>query len=374
MDIINNKKDTAIETNTKKRNNCLFIFEILASIFIIFIHIKVPGKTGEYLLYFARFGVPLFYMVSGFYMVSNKDIDANLLRRKMVSKIIKLIILLIISSITYICLSFYFERNHLSEYYSEMFEVKWVTFYFLFNVPFFSFHHWFLLALIYVYLFVMRFPKLFIRKDIWLYLLGSIALLSLVLHIIAYQFEVATIFGSKIYTLSFFRNWYFNALPFVSLGMLIKRKIELLKRINITLVVIILILSGLLMIFEMKLYVDYLNARVEYCLSNIVFCISIFVLANKHPLYILDNLKLLKAKGNWPTFVYIFHPAFISIITDICDNCDLNQYDATAYIKPFVVIVISTMFAILFNYFYYRFENRFLYQLVNGYKTQKMPE
>lgn len=52
---------------SKTRNQTFECFKLLASVFVVFIHVKFPGTMGEAMTCLARFAVPLFFTVSGYY-------------------------------------------------------------------------------------------------------------------------------------------------------------------------------------------------------------------------------------------------------------------------------------------------------------------
>lgn len=53
----------------KSHEYSIDLFKAIACIFIIFIHCKLPGTAGGVMEALARFGVPLFFAVSGFLTV-----------------------------------------------------------------------------------------------------------------------------------------------------------------------------------------------------------------------------------------------------------------------------------------------------------------
>ena len=57
------------------RNRNLDVLKFVASIFVIFIHISFPGNFGVFVGALARFAVPAFFMVSGYF--SYKAIQDN---------------------------------------------------------------------------------------------------------------------------------------------------------------------------------------------------------------------------------------------------------------------------------------------------------
>ena len=49
------------------KNDCLNVCKGIAAFFIVFIHCNFPSPVGGMMNGLARFGVPLFFMVSGYF-------------------------------------------------------------------------------------------------------------------------------------------------------------------------------------------------------------------------------------------------------------------------------------------------------------------
>ena len=49
------------------KNDCLNVWKGIAAFFIVWIHCRFPGKAGELVEGLARFAVPLFFMISGYF-------------------------------------------------------------------------------------------------------------------------------------------------------------------------------------------------------------------------------------------------------------------------------------------------------------------
>lgn len=54
------------------KNRCLNFFKGLGCIFVIFIHFPFPGEIGRIISGLARFAVPLFFMISGYYAYNSR--------------------------------------------------------------------------------------------------------------------------------------------------------------------------------------------------------------------------------------------------------------------------------------------------------------
>lgn len=64
-----------IETK-HQRNTCLDLIKGVACIFVVFMHCEFPGVFGIFVQSIARFCVPFFFMVSGYYCYrGDGDVD-----------------------------------------------------------------------------------------------------------------------------------------------------------------------------------------------------------------------------------------------------------------------------------------------------------
>ena len=75
------------------RNHGLDAAKAVAAYFVILLHIRFPGRTGEILNVLARFAVPFFFMVSGYFCYSR---NGNMLSR-MPGKIMHVLSLIAVS-------------------------------------------------------------------------------------------------------------------------------------------------------------------------------------------------------------------------------------------------------------------------------------
>lgn len=56
-----------MKNKTTSRNTNIDAVRGIACVFVVFVHCVMPGRVGEYMMYFARFAVPFFLLVSGWF-------------------------------------------------------------------------------------------------------------------------------------------------------------------------------------------------------------------------------------------------------------------------------------------------------------------
>lgn len=54
-------------TPSKERNQAIEWCRLIASVFVVFVHCAFPGKLGEITEGLARFAVPFFFAISGYF-------------------------------------------------------------------------------------------------------------------------------------------------------------------------------------------------------------------------------------------------------------------------------------------------------------------
>lgn len=119
---------------------------------IVFIHCDFPGQLGDIVNTIARFAVPIFFMVSGYFNYSAS-------KEKLKSRVLKLLKIFAISSVLYIAYD-NFENlyingnNNFIEYNLAKLNLQNIFNLVVFNFTHFIYSHlWFILALMYCYIF-----------------------------------------------------------------------------------------------------------------------------------------------------------------------------------------------------------------------------
>ena len=334
-----------------QRNYCLFLFEIIASIFVVSIHIKFPGFFGRLMENTGRFAVPLFFVIAGFFLYK-PGISEIEFRAKLKRRIKRLAILLLISGTLYLICGVVGHFFNLGYSFSEINTFRIIAF-FLLNNPLVSQHNWFLMALINAYGFMYLFPKVFIGKDKWIIPIISVLSLVLIGHIVAYQFN----WGVETIPYCIFRNWLLSAIPFISLGILLKRKEEALRALKLKYVITCLSLTFLLMIGELFLYQELLHASPEFGVFNVLFVVLIICLGVQMP-NLGKRIKLTHVQGNWTKYVYILHMFISFLIIGLFMLLKINENTVAQYFLPVIVVLVSFIIALLINYCVIKIKNR----------------
>lgn len=320
------------------KNKSLYVLEAIACICLVFIHCRFPGNLGLAIDYFARFAVPLFFMVSGYFSYSaNKD--------KVKKKIFKQLSLFIISMSLYFIYmnALYYltiEDYSILTNIGKIFSLKNILEFGLFNYTSAIISHlWFIAALICCYIF--RYVTINTEKEKTYKFIPFVLLITYIVQV--YLLVIVAQGNLKI----FVRNWFAIGIPFFILGYNLNHYKEKIKNIKNNKLIICSILS-ICVIFIEKLILNKIgeNVLLELYLGNILFVVSMFILAinNPNPL----NFKFLSNLGEcYSLNIYILHYGVIRFLNDILGTkyaIHINEY-----IKPILVVVITLIISVLYN-------------------------
>lgn len=318
---VNNKKYVTLE-----------LVKLFAAYMVVFIHVPFLGDAGNVVDALARFAVPLFFLISGFFSYEI-PIEKIKKRAKHILKITAL------TTATYflfkIAMMLYFgDMSTVISYFKGFFNAKSLFDLFVFNLPFSSGHVWYLLALIYVYIIFYFITKFRVsQKIVW-----SAALILLVLHILLG--EILSIFGIDI-PIHFLRNFALMGFPFFALGLFARKHQDRLQKVsNLTILIAIAIGCVESVVSRMLLQENELH------IGSIFIMFALVVVFIKYA--DLQYPKCFSVLTDCSTYIYVFHIVISDVIYILYSRFNIN-IDAVVWLKlihPIVVCIASTVFAI----------------------------
>ena len=198
---------------TTQKNNTLELLKLFASYMVVFIHIPFVGKAGVATDALARFAVPFFFFVSGYY-------SYQISCEKIKKRIQNILSLLIISTISYTAFEIIrllkYDREGLVTFFNNYTDLSAYTELLIFNVPVNFGHLWYLLAIFYVYI-IFYFVTLSRVKEKVIFTVSlPLLLLPLLLG------EGFALFGTVL-PLPLVRNFATMGIPFFALGLFVKK-------------------------------------------------------------------------------------------------------------------------------------------------------
>ena len=318
--------------NTGK-NSTLELLKLFASYMVVFIHILFYGKLGVTVDALARFAVPFFFLVSGYY-------SYQITTLKIKKRIKNILSLFAFSAVC--CTAFEIIRllkyntDGLVTLINKFTKVSTYVDLIVFNVPVSSGHLWYLLAVLYVYIIFYFVTKFQIKEKI----IFTVSLLLLLLHI--FLGEGLSIFGTTL-PMHFVRNFALMGIPFFALGLFVKKHEEKLRGVPNYLIYLLLIIGAFESVFSRFFFG-----------ANELYVGSLFILIALVCVFIKGaNVKyptLLTALEGCSTYVYIFHIVIATVISITLSIAGIDIYSSIALenLYPIAVCIASTVFSYFF--------------------------
>lgn len=335
-------------------NYCLDYIKGIACIFVVLMHCEFPGLLGTLVQTVSRFCVPFFFMVSGYYWYQlNSAYDALRVKRK-VGHIFKIVLY---SSLFYI--AFAVIQNLIWKDTPIIVTKTTLAVFLFFNRPSIVVGQmWFLYALLYVYIGAALMDRFSLQKKAYVW--GGIMLLSLFvlgqgLYLMGGKITVpgfisndlgdsTRLSSSHISIPNFlYRNWLVEGTAFFMLGHWIHSHEIKLKSINNRTLLIIIITSTLLCIFERILIGR--DFGVNICSLPQVF--ALFVYGIKNPRAHEGTIQRLGKKCSM--LVYILHP-FVWHSCERAYSCvGLSDNLIAMYLLPIIVVIMTVFISCICN-------------------------
>ena len=318
----------------KLENKTLYSLKFIACMFIVFIHIPFPGGVGIAVKNFARFAVPLFFMISGYYTYFKDKQECNDVIYKRIIKLLKITICACIFYILFnIIFKLFFGRI---DWYLEVI-CSWQNLYrlVLFNNTNWLevVHLWYLFAILYVYLLFKAVNRFNLQKMAYVY--SAIAIVAVCFVLIYDLFNECNIDPM------YYRNAYFLGLPFFMLGHFIHSKEDKIKKIfnnKDYLFIIFCLFIIAIFIVENK----YIWSSIELYTSSVLTVSLMFCYAICHP-----NVSIFYEFGkNYSLIIYIVHCAFSKVIVKLID---LRPNSIEAYIYPLIILFLSLLTGVIYK-------------------------
>lgn len=305
-----------------KKNYLLYIFEFIASIFVIFIHCKFYGFFGDIVETIARFAVPFFFIITGYYGLN-----------KMTEKIKKYTLIFIKLMLLYFVLRVAMDIIFNTNYIYTNLSIKNVLFFILFNTTTFTASHlWYLMALIYCYILIslIDFGK---NYKFFLFLPLIVIPLSIIVNS-SYDMKYSAIF----------RNWLTIGMPFISIGYCLKLNKDRLTSINNNKVIFFIIFGVILSCIERLLLKYAFNIKSNIYFGSIIIAVSIMILCLNNS----DKLKELGSKvSKLSTNIYYYHYIFIIIFNQFSYIFNTKLFQ---FIQPLIIALLSILVSYLLIY------------------------
>ena len=352
----------------KAHNYTFDKIKAVSCIFIILIHCKFPGVAGDLCEALARFGVPMFFAIAGYYLVREGHESVPEIRSNMKRKLVKTLTIALCVWLIHTVYSFIYAMTvsyGAGAWFNEKFNMGELSKLIMFNSGKFIYdftyafdHLWYLAALVYVYALVFIFAPILKKgaKPISIILIAFLFLGNF----FKLYYPIRP-FGINICEWYVMRNWLFVGVPFTLLGYWMKEdKVALLLQKPNTLSMLLLI-TGLFSTFiEYKYF-----GSLEVYFGSLLIVTGLLILGNsadENPDFLRNFFKNMSGSKNERmvdgffellTFVgdrlsaniYFFHVLVISLFGWFVDRINPDAYGNIIFMtmRPLVVITITIL-------------------------------
>ena len=319
---------------------CSFdFFKALASIGVVLIHCHFPGPVGGIFRTCAKFSVPYFFMISGYFAIKTQNNSWKYDRGIIKKKINHVITMIFGAGLFYACFQLIFMHMTVDSL-KEIFAASDILKFFAANSPFIYSHLWFILALLYCYLFIYLFADI-------LSLRFAVAYVPIFALLFLFLSEILPSFGVKINILSSFviyNVFFFRALPFFLLGSLLKWGVHYIQRVNLQRKHCI---AAVLVGCFISLIEKVLLTESQFYFGSYIMCVAIFIFCMKYNESISQSVEFMGRELTM--YIYVIHIAVMKLLDLFC-KFDGFYGVVYSWIRPIVVIIVSA--ALSYTYWY----------------------
>ena len=322
--------------STNNRYSQIDKLKVLCSLMIICIHAKFYGLFGDYFSSLARFAVPVFFMISGFFF----NVKSS------PKQIIKLFRLMVLSNAIYLA----FKCLRLSGGERFIFISKLITLdniveFVLVNYNKLQSHLWYLGAILYTSVCFFFLYKVCSDQKRMKRILNAIVPILLLSDLILGKYSLF-IFNREFST-PFIRNWLFVGIPYYYIGIWIRDNYLTLSRIVTRTVLLCSLLLSSIGVVAVKyiLITNNLNATRDHYLLTTIQAVSIFLY---FLFYVNKNKNFISSIGErYTTWIYILHPMIMTVNEDVINRIKSIDFSFYQFLRPFIVFIITLSFVMI---------------------------
>lgn len=311
-----------LENVGTKRLNNLDVIKAICAFLVICIHISYKDEVGQIVTPLCRIAVPIFFMITGFFYKKTKTPPLKQIRR--------VFVLIILSNLLYLVSGIILNGSATIPTKDDIIDSL------IFNSSPYSFHLWYLNALLYVLIIMYLADKIKIKK----YLYFFIPVL-LVVNIIYGQYSLVIL--NKDLDPIYMRNYLFMGLPYFLIGnLLYKHREKIENKITIKkLGMLIIILAITTVLEEYVLNNAKMDSIGDIYISTTFLAIAIFLFALKAKQVKAENVLAIVGR-KYATYIYIVHVLFINIFNKYVTSPN-NIINNTIQIGIFIASLLTSI-------------------------------
>ena len=323
----------------KEKNECLNFFKGIACIFVVSLHVRFPIEAVDGPVQcIARFAVPLFFMISGFYCCYNSE---SVYLKKLPKKIEHIAKICFISFIFWILMQYAVcflgaGEHSIAELTGNIFNINSLVRLVLLNDDPVISILWFLLALFYCYLIyyvgakkrcLNMFPKLIIPLLLVHLMLGNIGN-----GILRWSIDV-----------ELYRNVWLMGFPIFTIGHTIKANQDLiLEKVSSNSAMILMLFGTMLSLWEWYI----VGGRQQMYIGSIIMAVGSIIYSIWHSeRKVISCIAYIGAKLS--LYVYVLHISVGIAIEKFAKIIKVNDVFGYQCLKPTIVIISTIIISIL---------------------------
>jgi len=325
------------------RNSTVDVLRLLAAFLVVFVHSGLHGLDGKVgflgtiLLVFGRLAVPFFFVVSGYFLYSSYEKQAD----RIIRSVPKLLNIFILSSVLYfVFFGWYFGSYSFT---ASLITPSTIFNMLIFNHPIYNEALWFLLALIGGSLLVLLNAK-YIKKD-WLLLTIAACLYFLGLLFSNYSQFI----GIEPIDVSYYRNFLGEGLLFIMIGYMCSKYATRLQAISHTRLLSYTVLCLALYFIEFYAIRASVNSPADIYVMLPVLSFLIIIWSVKHP-NLLSKTIVPTLGAQVALYIYILHILFLYSISVLYTQLGVDGGDP---IPALIRMPTAFLLSLLTGYTYF---------------------
>ena len=341
INTVDNKHD-----KPKKVNHVFRLLEIIALFLIVFDYYRFEGDFGNIVSSMSKIAYPLFFISCG-YNLFNDETSKEELRSRLFKKTKKIFIVFVLSALVYFLVEIVQNKKYIEQFMQATFVIPNTVQLICINKPFFSDHNFVFITLLVSYLVIAICPHIFKNKNSLLIPLISILPVALIINLIAVIFHLH-IGPIGLSVNSIYRAFYLEALPLISLGLLLRKYSDKLINSNTKLLIIFALIAYIASIFENICSIAIFKYSFEYYIGSILSSVLFVIIAAKFSDKL--NCRLLELKGKPDIYFYIYFPMIATFTNYIYGITNLNSNAFIYYTYPLAVVIFTLLFTLVYNF------------------------
>lgn len=338
------------------RNQSMECCKLMAAIFVVFIHAEFPEPLGSAVVCLARFAVPVFFAISGYfsYQVGSSRMP------KRIAHILKLYIAAVLACLVCGSIVTVYEGSSLMGYlWGFVPGTENLAKMLLLSESFFpgTMHTWYLLSICACYVLLYFYTKFFDCGQIRYQPLYTVSACLLVLHLL--MGEMAPAAGIYLPN-TLYRNWLFFGLPMFSMGIFLREYQErILSCFHVTTgKLALMLLAGV--VCSLLQWKGVGTGELPF--GSILCALSLMLYLISHPEVPVRSAfakRAVSSLGMVSTAVYILHPPLIRIYETFCLPALASLLSgAEAWLRPVLVALLSILLSSAWTMLHRTFSKR----------------